>query len=105
MATRGKKNGNKSEASKASDNVMKEVPQAVIDVPELFNAFDASLDSQTHLNDDFSGALKSLLSDIETSRYRTLESAATRLQKESKGYLDSLRGTSTFCCSSSLSIG
>ena len=25
-------------------------------------------------------------------RYRTLESAATRLQKEAKGYLDSLRG-------------
>jgi hypothetical protein len=26
------------------------------------------------------------------SRYRTLEAAANRLQKESKGYLDSLRG-------------
>jgi hypothetical protein len=26
------------------------------------------------------------------SRYRTMETAATRLQKESKGYLDSLRG-------------
>ena len=25
-------------------------------------------------------------------RYRTMESAATRLQKEAKGYLDSLRG-------------
>jgi hypothetical protein len=26
-------------------------------------------------------------------RYRTMEAAANRLQKESKGYLDSLRGT------------
>ncbi|MCJ1292968.1 BAR adaptor protein Hob3 [Xylographa carneopallida] len=29
--------------------------------------------------------------EVEERRYRTLESAATRLQKESKGYLDSLR--------------
>ena len=28
-------------------------------------------------------------------RYRTMESAANRLQKEAKGYLDSLRGTTT----------
>lgn len=26
------------------------------------------------------------------SRYRTMETAANRLQKEAKGYLDSLRG-------------
>lgn len=26
-------------------------------------------------------------------RYRTMEAAANRLQKEAKGYLDSLRGT------------
>ena len=31
--------------------------------------------------------------EIEERRYRTMESAATRLQKEAKGYLDSLRGT------------
>ena len=30
--------------------------------------------------------------DESDRRYRTLESAATRLQKEAKGYLDSLRG-------------
>ena len=30
--------------------------------------------------------------EIEERRYRTLESAANRLQKEAKGYLDSLRG-------------
>ncbi len=30
--------------------------------------------------------------EIEERRYRTLESADTRLQKEAKGYLDSLRG-------------
>jgi hypothetical protein len=29
-------------------------------------------------------------------RYRTMEAAANRLQKESKGYLDSLRGTSGY---------
>merc|ERR1711977_247910 len=29
--------------------------------------------------------------EVEERRYRTLESAATRLQKEAKGYLDSLR--------------
>jgi bridging integrator 3 len=29
--------------------------------------------------------------EIEERRYRTLESAANRLQKEAKGYLDSLR--------------
>ena len=29
--------------------------------------------------------------DIQQRRYRTLEAAATRLQKEAKGYLDSLR--------------
>ncbi|MCJ1404682.1 BAR adaptor protein Hob3 [Xylographa trunciseda] len=29
--------------------------------------------------------------EVEERRYRTLESASTRLQKESKGYLDSLR--------------
>jgi amphiphysin len=32
--------------------------------------------------------------EIEERRYRTLESAANRLQKEAKGYLDSLRGNS-----------
>jgi len=31
--------------------------------------------------------------EIEERRYRTMESAANRLQKEAKGYLDSLRGT------------
>lgn len=31
--------------------------------------------------------------EVEERRYRTMESAANRLQKESKGYLDSLRGT------------
>jgi len=31
--------------------------------------------------------------EIEERRYRTLENAANRLQKEAKGYLDSLRGT------------
>ena len=31
--------------------------------------------------------------DPESRRYRTMEAAANRLQKESKGYLDSLRGT------------
>jgi hypothetical protein len=30
---------------------------------------------------------------IKHRRYRTMEAAANRLQKESKGYLDSLRGT------------
>ena len=32
--------------------------------------------------------------EIEERRFRTMESAATRLQKEAKGYLDSLRGIS-----------
>lgn len=35
------------------------------------------------------------LTDVDTmrySRYRTMEAAANRLQKEAKGYLDSLRG-------------
>lgn len=32
--------------------------------------------------------------EIEERRYRTMESAANRLQKEAKGYLDSLRGNS-----------
>lgn len=32
--------------------------------------------------------------EIEERRYRTMESAANKLQKEAKGYLDSLRGTS-----------
>ena len=31
--------------------------------------------------------------EIEERRFRTLESAANKLQKEAKGYLDSLRGT------------
>jgi len=31
--------------------------------------------------------------DTYDRRYRTMEAAANRLQKESKGYLDSLRGT------------
>ena len=31
--------------------------------------------------------------EVEERRYRTMEAAATRLQKEAKGYLDSLRGT------------
>lgn len=30
--------------------------------------------------------------EIEERRYRTMETAVTRLQKEAKGYLDSLRG-------------
>ena len=30
--------------------------------------------------------------EIEERRFRTMESAANRLQKEAKGYLDSLRG-------------
>ena len=30
--------------------------------------------------------------EIEERRYRTMESAANKLQKEAKGYLDSLRG-------------
>ncbi|KAF7115042.1 hypothetical protein CNMCM5793_001078 [Aspergillus hiratsukae] len=32
--------------------------------------------------------------EIEERRYRTMEAAANRLQKEAKGYLDSLRGVS-----------
>jgi hypothetical protein len=32
--------------------------------------------------------------EIEERRFRTMESAANRLQKEAKGYLDSLRGMS-----------
>lgn len=36
--------------------------------------------------------LKEICAEQDERRYRTLESAATRLQKESKGYLDSLRG-------------
>ncbi|SLM39010.1 BAR domain [Lasallia pustulata] len=36
--------------------------------------------------------------EVEERRYRTMESAATRLQKEAKGYLDSLREPiSRFC--------
>lgn len=33
---------------------------------------------------------------IDHRRYRTMESAANRLQKEAKGYLDSLRGSPCF---------
>lgn len=32
------------------------------------------------------------------SRYRTMETAANRLQKEAKGYLDSLRGGCPLLC-------
>ncbi|EFE39689.1 hypothetical protein TRV_05600 [Trichophyton verrucosum HKI 0517] len=35
--------------------------------------------------------------EIEERRYRTMESAANRLQKEAKGYLDSLRGKYPSC--------
>lgn len=31
-------------------------------------------------------------SDMHCRRYRTMEAASMRLQKEAKGYLDSLRG-------------
>lgn len=34
--------------------------------------------------------------EIEERRFRTMESAANRLQKEAKGYLDSLRGSSLY---------
>lgn len=30
--------------------------------------------------------------EVEERRYHTMEAAATKLQKEAKGYLDSLRG-------------
>lgn len=30
--------------------------------------------------------------EVEERRFRTMESAATKLQKEAKGYLDALRG-------------
>ena len=30
--------------------------------------------------------------EVEERRFRTMEAAATRLQKEARGYLDSLRG-------------
>ncbi len=30
--------------------------------------------------------------EVEERRYRTMEAASMRLQKEAKGYLDSLRG-------------
>lgn len=33
-----------------------------------------------------------MTADIDGRRYRTMEAAANRLQKEAKGYLDSLRG-------------
>lgn len=33
--------------------------------------------------------------EVEERRYHTMEAAATKLQKEAKGYLDSLRGTSS----------
>jgi bridging integrator 3 len=33
--------------------------------------------------------------EIEERRFRTMESAANRLQKEAKGYLDSLRGSTS----------
>lgn len=32
--------------------------------------------------------------EVEERRFRTMEAAALRLQKEARGYLDSLRGTS-----------
>lgn len=31
--------------------------------------------------------------EVEERRFRTMEGAATKLQKEAKGYLDALRGT------------
>jgi hypothetical protein len=31
--------------------------------------------------------------EVEERRFKTMETASLRLQKESKGYLDSLRGT------------
>jgi hypothetical protein len=34
--------------------------------------------------------------EVEERRFRTMESAANRLQKEAKGYLDSLRGDISF---------
>jgi bridging integrator 3 len=36
--------------------------------------------------------------EIEERRFRTMESAANRLQKEAKGYLDSLRGMVLIFC-------
>lgn len=40
--------------------------------------------------------------EIEERRFRTMESAANRLQKEAKGYLDSLRGIFMIICASNV---
>ena len=40
--------------------------------------------------------------EIEERRFRTMESAANRLQKEAKGYLDSLRGMVLIFCASNV---
>lgn len=39
-----------------------------------------------------------LLTGMHNRRYRTMEAAANRLQKEAKGYLDSLRGAFLVWC-------
>ena len=36
--------------------------------------------------------------EVEERRFRTMEAASLRLQKEAKGYLDSLRGTDPGHC-------
>ncbi|KAM3065622.1 BAR adaptor protein Hob3 [Clarireedia jacksonii] len=40
--------------------------------------------------------------EVEERRYRTMEAASLRLQKEAKGYLDSLRGEQAKCAGSKL---
>jgi len=62
----------------------------ITDELEMCKAFEEATDNFIA---DVDGVLNTIFTDNEISRYRTLESAATRLQKESKGYLDSLRGT------------
>jgi hypothetical protein len=61
-------------------------------VPALLIALMEHLIVETEGRDE--KKTKEQISDLKKyRRYRTMEAAANRLQKESKGYLDSLRGT------------
>ena len=74
------------EASEADEEDMDE--QAIIDAAFEEQAIEDQLDDDQTVNDTLADVA------MQTRRFRTMESAANRLQKEAKGYLDSLRGTS-----------
>lgn len=74
------------EDTEADEGEMDE--QAIIDAAFEEQAFEDQLNDDQPVDDTLADVA------MQTRRFRTMESAANRLQKEAKGYLDSLRGTS-----------